>query len=127
MSFKSQEDLDLAFAHEASLGNTELKWTNLSAKLCFLCDSTEHSVKDCPKKQINQQFRDNRREKIKKHGHLYQRYQTQSAAPLIKFMETQQRFKNKSFAQAVKGNPSQRRQQFRPLNIPQPIPASADL
>jgi hypothetical protein len=98
----------------------------MTTKLCATCDSPEHLTKECPQKNSFQERRAQRRTQAQKHGHLYQRFKTSSAAPLIKFMQTQSKFKNKSFAQAVKGNRPQT-QSTPQISIPAPIALTSDL
>ena len=102
ISFKNIEDLEQALESQHYLGNTNLEWHRMEDKLCAICNNTNHLVKQCPIKERRAEKTQERKEQTKKFGHLYKRYKPVGVTAHIKFMETQQRFKGKTFAQVAK-------------------------
>src|SRR2546429_156297 len=105
--FESETDLNDAFKTNYSLANADLTWCALNTKLCNICGSTDHLVKNC---------RGNKAKVNKKFQNIYQRYKPANYEKLILKSRPQYGPRNprspdeakvqhgKSFAQALSGN-----------------------
>src|SRR2546429_5058081 len=107
LHFESEQDLNDAFKTNYSLANSDLTWCALTTKLCNICGSSDHLVKNCKgnKAKIN-----------KKYQNIYQRYKLANFEKLLPKSRPQNSPRNsrspdtakvqqgKSFAQALSGN-----------------------